>query len=78
MSQIGVEIHSSTYNYLGPEQQKRQRYIFGELLKSFYDLYHKLNFRLVSYNPNGCFHTANDDPFFINYSYFDLLFYKQK
>ena len=78
VGQIGVEIHSATYTYAGPEQPKRQRYVFGELLKSFYDLHKKLGFRLVSYNPNGCFHTSNDDPYFINYSYFDLLFYKVK
>jgi len=78
VGQIGVEIHSATYTYAGPEQPKRQRYVFGELLKSFYDLHKKLGFRLVSYNPNGCFHSSNDDPYFINYSYFDLLFYKAK
>ena len=78
VGQIGVEIHSATFTYAGPEQPKRQRYVFGELLKSFYDLHKKFGFRLVSYNPNGCFHTSNDDPYFINYSYFDLLFYKAK
>ena len=76
VSQIGVEIHTATYNYFGGTQLLLQRYMFSEFLTIFYDLHHKLGFRLVSYNPNGCIHIAHDDPFFINHSYFDLLFYK--
>ena len=78
VGQIGVEIHTATPDYKDWDLINRQRYIFKQLLLSFYDIHSKLGFKLVSYNPNGCLHTDMDDPYFMNYSYFDVLFYKAK
>ena len=69
--QIGIEMHTGKVHLTGEERPG----VFRQLLKSFWELY-QLGFRLISYAPNLCVSTSQDQYGAHHYTYADLVFYK--